>query len=462
MVWRCDRGRYNMPPRIHRQRSTASSDVRTAPDGVTEALVRQGSLAGTHMIVERIGRIEDFHHLRTEWDDVYDSDPEAHFFLSWQWLAGALDSYPGEWMVLVARGVDGRCLGMLPLQVKTVWSQSRQRVRNELHFAGRLFWADYGGVLCLPDHEAEVLSALASQLKEMNWSQLVLKGFRISDRRFHIFMEALADDRLEVESMTSVINNGETDNLVCPYVELPDTFETYLSERLSSNTRQKTRRLLRKLEAASEYTITTSSAATRSRDVRILETLWQNMWHPLKGSDTPRLAAQYARIVTRGLEDDLVHLSVLWYGDAPVGVLASFIDWKKSRLLFFLGARDEAFRDVPVGLVLHMHNIRWAIEHNIKTYDLLRGNEPYKYSLGAVDVRLKYPVIGTESGINLNGALDPSSVGEAVHLAQDLFTQNRTLEAMTSCHQVLTTAPGHEQAKTLLRGVVDAVLGATP
>ena len=412
------------------------------------------------MIVERVDNLEDFQRLRFAWDDVYDRDPEAHFFLSWRWLAGVLESYPGEWLILVARGGDGGCLGILPLQLKTVWSQSRQRVRNELHFAGRLFWADYGGVLCLPDHEGDVLPALAFHLLGMNWSQLVLKGFRISDRRFQRFMETFGDNRVEVETMTSVINQGETDNLVCPYVDLPDTFEAYLSERLSSNTRQKTRRLLRTLEASDQYAITTSNAATRAKDVTILETLWHRMWSPLKGPDTSRLATQYARIVARGLEDDLARLLVLWHGDAPVGALASFVDWKKSRLLFFLAGRDESFHDVPVGLVLHMHNIDWAIRHGIRTYDLLRGNEPYKYSLGALDIRLKYPLISTTSGTNLNGNLDPGCVGESIRLSEDLLKDNRTLEAMTVCHQVLTTTPGHEQAKHLLRRVVDTVLGA--
>ena len=102
------------------------------------------------------------------------------------------------------------------------------------------------------------------------------------------------------------------------------------------------------------------------------------MWCWLKGSDTERLAAKYGMIVTRGLDEDMVMMPVLWHGDTPVGVLASFVDWHKSRLLFFVSGRDEQFRDLPVGLLLHAHNIRWAIENGIETYDLLRGNEPYR------------------------------------------------------------------------------------
>src|SRR5262249_32676675 len=156
------------------------------------------------------------------------------------------------------------------------------------------------------------------------------------------------------------------------------------------NTRQKINRFLRKLESSSVYQITTTSAATQSRDVKILEQLWGNIWSERKGSDSERLITMYGMIVRCGLEDEIEHVCVLWHGEAPIGVLASFVDWEKSRLLFFVSGRDENFRDLLVGLVLHAWNIRWAIEHGLRTYDFLRGNEPYKYSLGAADVRLKY------------------------------------------------------------------------
>jgi hypothetical protein len=345
--------------------------------------------------------------------------------------------------------------GFLPLRLKTVWSKSRQQLRNELHFAGRLFWADYGGILCLPEHEEAVLNAFASHLKQMHWSHFYLKGFRISDRRFELFMEPFTDERLIVESLTSIINDGETDNLRCPYIDLPATFEAYFEEKLSSNTRQKLRRFLRKLESSSEYTITTTSAATQARDVQILEQLWSNMWGERKGSDTQRLAAKYGMIVHRGLADETVHLSVLWHGDTPVGVLTSFIDWDKSCLLFFVGGRDEDFRDLPVGLVLHAGNVRWAIENGIRRYDFLRGNEPYKYSLGATDVQLKYPLIRTKSGTNLNDTLDPGCIGEALYMAGDFAKRNRTHRAVAICHQVLATVPGHEEAQRLLKTLAD-------
>ena len=408
------------------------------------------------MLIERVDSFTDFQNLKTAWDDVYQRDPEAQFFLSWKWLAGVLESHPGEWIVLAARRADDTYLGFLPLRLETVWSKSQQQLRNEIQFAGRLFWADYGGILCVPESEFEVLSAFASHVKQLNWSHMYLKGFRISERRFGMFIAPLVDERLIIESRSNINNGGETDDLVCPYIDLPETFEAYLAEKLSSNTRQKIRRFLRRLESSTEYQVTTTSPETQARDGRILELLWSKVWSEQKGSDAERLATTYRMIVERGLDDEIVHQSILWHKDSPIGILASFVDWQKSRLLFFVGGRDEDFRDLPVGLVLHACAIRWAIENGIRTYDLLRGNEPYKYSLGAADVRLKYPVIRTQSGVNLNGRFDPGGLREAIRLADKFAERNHTQSAVTACQQILAVSPGHEAARCLVETLAGA------
>ncbi len=409
------------------------------------------------MFVERVDHFDGFRCLRTAWDLLYQRDPEAQFFLSWTWLASVLESHPGQWLVLVVRDDDGRCVGVLPLRRKTVWSRRQERLRHELEFAGRLFWADYGGILCAPEADQAVLEALAAHLKQLHWSHVYLKGFRISDRRYEIFMRAFKDDRLVVEPQTALINAGQTDNLVCPYVDLPETFEAYLDGQLSSNTRQKVRRFMRRVESSVEYQITLSTAETAARDLDILERLWHSMWGAVKGSKTDRLASTYRTIVAQGVRDGTVHMPILWHGGAAVGVLASFVDWDKSRVLFFVTGRDEACEALPVGLVLHAWSIRWAIAHGLKTYDFLRGDEPYKRSLGATTAtHLRYPLVRTRSGTNLNDDLDPLSIAEALQMAADFAEAGRGEHAMTVFYQALSTLAGPRTAERLLDALSDA------
>ena len=46
---------------------------------------------------------------------------------------------------------------------------------------------------------------------------------------------------------------------------------------------------------------------------------------------------------------------------------------------------DPGQRALSVGLINHAFCIKIAIENGIRYFDFLRGNEPYKYHLGAHD-----------------------------------------------------------------------------
>ncbi|OLC19356.1 MAG: hypothetical protein AUH33_05770 [Chloroflexi bacterium 13_1_40CM_68_21] len=54
-------------------------------------------------------------------------------------------------------------------------------------------------------------------------------------------------------------------------------------------------------------------------------------------------------------------------------------------LALYNAAFDPTLAPLSVGIVCHAYAIRSAIEEGIRTYDLLRGDEPYKYDLGAED-----------------------------------------------------------------------------
>jgi CelD/BcsL family acetyltransferase involved in cellulose biosynthesis len=69
--------------------------------------------------------------------------------------------------------------------------------------------------------------------------------------------------------------------------------------------------------------------------------------------------------------------------DAIVGVLYGFA-WKETFAAYQWGWGAEFDRH-SMGSVLACHAIRFAGAHGIRTFDFLRGAEPYKYRFGAVD-----------------------------------------------------------------------------
>ncbi|MGO7778212.1 GNAT family N-acetyltransferase, partial [Rhizobium johnstonii] len=95
------------------------------------------------------------------------------------------------------------------------------------------------------------------------------------------------------------------------------------------------------------------------------------------------------------------------HGDQPLGALANIIYRQKKAILFYITGRDENWKTQSPGLILHGYCIRRAIEHGFKTYDLLRGNEPYKYMFGVEERRISCTLFRTSNGQNLHGVLNP-------------------------------------------------------
>jgi len=55
------------------------------------------------MHIDVIDKFSEFDARRHNWDKIYASDPEAQFFLSWQWVAEWLTTYRTIWFILAAK-----------------------------------------------------------------------------------------------------------------------------------------------------------------------------------------------------------------------------------------------------------------------------------------------------------------------------------------------------------------------
>jgi len=339
------------------------------------------------MHVDVIDTYDRFDKLQVNWDSVYSVDPEAQFFLSWIWLSQLFTRRPKNWCVLAASPTagDSDYVAFLPLRLKKRFSKSRQREVREIYMAGN-FWADYTGIICHPDYEEGAIPALARHMRdEMSWARLHLENIRASDKRLALFTGEFPAGQFRKTHRNRTSKVDGLDNLICPSVALPDSFDEYLRLRISANTRQKIRRYSRQLDATDDLRIVTSLPETRERDLDALADFWRLRWADRKGDKVTVMAQKYRRIVEQGLEAGIIYLTLLLESDRPVAVHASFVDREKQHMLFFVAGRDLSWNRIPPGLMLHAHSIQWAIEHGMRHYDLLRGNEQYKYSLGATD-----------------------------------------------------------------------------
>lgn len=254
--------------------------------------------------------------------------------------------------------------------------------------------ADYTGFLCVPEHQHQVALAFAKQLLEFDWRTLRLQCLRASERRTKDFLAGFASARFEVERESMMMASG-VDNSICPYADLPDDWDRFLAGA-SANTRQRVRRLLRKIDGTS-IRITHADQHSLERDIDILLQMWSERWAGHKRERLGLILDSSREELCDAWANGSLFLPVLWRGDAPIAAAACMMDLDKRELLFQLGARDPAAEDLSPGTLLHAHSIRTAIERGFVRYDFLRGNESYKYSFATGERRIESIVVRRRS-----------------------------------------------------------------
>ncbi|MEM9208819.1 MAG: GNAT family N-acetyltransferase [Pseudomonadota bacterium] len=393
------------------------------------------------MRIETIESIERLFEIELDWDELYKADPHAHIYLSSDFLCSVAIRVAGKFRILVAWSDDDRCLGLLPLIVTTRWSKSEACVVNGLDMLGHVFDSDYTGILCEPAHETEVCRALAGAVSQMAFARVILNYFSGPASRLDAFTSAFDPDVFDTRANEHLINDGQTNNRICPYVDLPDSFAEYLAA-LSSNTRQKLRRLLRQLDSDPTLKVKKSRPETYTQDATILSRLWYLRHAEQKGQKrTARLAEVFKEVVMLGLANGTVYLAILWRDGTPIAAQANYIDKAKQHALFHVAGRDDSVRDLSVGLMLQAHCIRWAIANGLKRYDFTIGNEPYKYSLGGIDREIFSAGVFTRTGTNRIAALDESSREDVLQLIRRLAAKGRVADARTAATQAAQTWP---------------------
>jgi len=398
------------------------------------------------MQVDVITDVETLAKMRQDWERLYKADPEAQFFVSWAWLVPYMRFYKGAWFVLAARlGNPGSpYVALMPMRMRTRMSGKTGLFFNEISMAGNNA-ADYTGAICDPVHAEMALKAFGRHVAQMGWARLNLENLRMSRERVFAFIGQFSRDIFAMREFSRVNAADNVDNCRCFAAALPDTFDGYLDNVLSTNTRQKLRRFLRKVDAG-ELRITRADADTYERDIDTLLDLWRIKWGARKGDRLAAILHNNRRVLRDSFRNGTLYLPVLWQGDRPIGALAIFVDPVKKALLFFMAGRDEAVTSVPTGLILHGHCIKLAIENGLTTYDFLRGDEPYKFAFGVTESKINCAQIYTKSGRNNGDRLDTRSLNGIFAGVTRLHQQGQLERAESGYRQILATDASHSRA----------------
>ena len=333
-----------------------------------------------------------------EWADLAARDPTRHVFLLPAWGRAWWEEFGAGKELVALTFRDPEPVGLAALTLDTIPPgvdggdpAGASDGTGRLRFLGGDDLTDYMGPLTAgPEHLPSVADAL------IRYACDEISGWSLFDARClpvpFGFAEWLAEaaDRLGVRFE---IDQHET-TAVLP---LPSSFEEYL-DSLAAKNRHEVRRKLRRFDReAPDARLVTASDETLEQDFREFVEMHRGSGGPKGHFMGPERETFFLRIARSLQPLGLLSLDFLTTGtdrraepgEAAGRRLASTFDFRHERTFYlYNSAYDAALRAISPGFILVVKLIERSIEQGFKRFDFLRGEERYKYDLGAVALPL--------------------------------------------------------------------------
>ena len=241
-----------------------------------------------------------------------------------------------------------------------------------LSFAGGDL-TDEQDVLAAPGAEEAVAEAVAAWVA--------------AQRPPRVRLDSVPEERPTLDAFDAILRDAgyrvtRSRQVPCPVIALPHAFEEHV-QSLGKRERHELRRKIRRLEGAGaarfRFVADAERAATLDRFFEL---------HRLSRGEKADFMTPAVEVFFRAVADtlaplDRLRLGVLEFDGAVAAVLFAFAYGKT--LALYNAAYDPGLASLSVGIISHAWAVREAIDAGFTTYDLLRGDEPYKYDLGARD-----------------------------------------------------------------------------
>ena len=209
----------------------------------------------------------------------------------------------------------------------------------------------------------------------------------VAERTPRVLLEFVPEESATVDAAARALRSTgydvQIDRLVtAPRLALPDSFETYV-QGLAKKDRHELRRKLRGLETGRRVAFRFAAESERTSVVDRFVALHRRS----RGEKAEFMNGETERFF-RDVADTMagrgwLRLGVLNVDGEDAAVLFGFA--YEGTFALYNAAYDVALATLSVGIACHAYAIRSAIEEGLHTYDFLRGDEPYKYDLGATD-----------------------------------------------------------------------------
>jgi len=216
---------------------------------------------------------------------------------------------------------------------------------------------------------------------------IAVAGWIAGEAPRKVRLDYVPEDAPTLEAMATVLGESgyrvDRSRLIAsPRLALPRDFETYV-QSLGKKERHELRRKIRRLERSTKASFRWATDVERSAALDRFFALHRLSRGEKADFMTPEVERFFRDIADALAPRGWLRLGVLRAHDEDAAVLFAFA--YRGTLALYNAAYDPALASLSIGIVSHAWAIRESIVERFDTYDMLRGDEPYKYDLGAKD-----------------------------------------------------------------------------
>lgn len=325
------------------------------------------------LTVDAVRDTVGFEALKGEWNELLEASACNSLFLTWEWLFTWWKHLPGGKLLhLIIVRSEGELVAIAPLALRPC-QLSRLLPFRAMEFLGTgSVGSDDLDIIVRHGKEREALQALAGYLAEL---QVMVDLSHVVD----------GASRHAVDLASRLKRHGwvpfRTTVNSCPFINLSGhCWESYLST-LGKSHRENLRRRLKELPKRFDVRLEeVRTEEQRRQAMPVLLALHCMRWRGRGGSKalhTPPLVSFHEELSRSALQRGWLRLYVLQLDGKPAAAIYGF---RYNDIFYFYQAGfDPGFARYSVGLVTLGLTIKNAIEEGIGKYDLLQGQERYKY-----------------------------------------------------------------------------------
>lgn len=321
-----------------------------------------------------------FQELESEWEDLQNCSRSNGAALTWTWINIWLEHFgdTGELWLMEARDVDNnKLIGLAPLFKRTIKPKYGFPYR-QIEFIGSSHFHENLDFIINKNFEHRIIPKFMEVLliNQKDWDVLHFSSL-INEDTFQTLLSTHSD----------WIKDNESE-MVSPYATLPSETEKWLGT-LSSNRRWKLRRYRKSLDDEFAGVWSLELISTHEELDRVFEYLVK--YHQLHWEKVGKPGAfhygqwkeYYRKLIHTFLDKGWLRMYCLYIERTPTAILFSY--HYAGQAYNQISGLDQSISKTPLGHIVTQHSIETAIQEKLAEYHFMWGDEPYKYSFGAVN-----------------------------------------------------------------------------